>query len=53
MARTFSFLSLVVVGIIIADIVTHGSQFGQAMYGFQRVESPAISGLLGTPPPPA
>ena len=53
MARAFAFGSLIVAGIIIADIVTHGTQFGQAMYGIQRVESPAISGLLGTVPPAA
>lgn len=50
MARVFSFMSLVVVGIIIADIVTHGSQFSQAMGGVQYVENPAIKGLLGQAP---
>jgi hypothetical protein len=43
-------ISLVVVGIIIADIVTHGSQFAQAMGGLQYVENPAIAGLLGQAP---
>lgn len=50
MARFFSLASLVVVGIIIADIVTHGPQFSQAMQGFRYVENPAIEGLLGVPP---
>lgn len=45
-----SLASLVVVGIIIADIVTHGSQFAQAAGGVQYIENPAISGLLGVPP---
>jgi hypothetical protein len=50
MSRFFSLATLVVAGIIIADIVTHGSQFSQAMGGLQYVENPAISGLLGQPP---
>jgi hypothetical protein len=50
MAKFFSFASLVVAGIIIADIVTHGSQFAQAAGGLQYVENPAISGLLGVAP---
>lgn len=50
MARLFSLMTLVVAGIIIADIVTHGAQFSDAMGGFQYVENPAISGLLGQVP---
>jgi hypothetical protein len=50
MGKAVSLISLVVVGIIIADIVTHGSQFSQALGGVQYVENPAISGLLGVPP---
>lgn len=50
MARFVSFASLVVVGIIIADIVTHGSQFAQAAGGLQYIENPAIKGLLGMNP---
>jgi hypothetical protein len=50
MARFVSLASLVVVGIIIADIVTHGSQFAQAAGGVQYIENPAIAGLLGYPP---
>jgi len=50
MARFFALASLVVGGIIVADIVTHGSQFAAAMNGVQYVEGPAIQGLLGQPP---
>ena len=49
MSRVFSFLALVVAGIIIADIVTNGSQFAQAMQGVTSVENPMIRGLLGKP----
>jgi hypothetical protein len=50
MSRAVSVISLIVVGVIIADIVTHGSQFAQALGGVQYVENPAISGLLGVAP---
>jgi hypothetical protein len=50
MSRAVSVISLIVVGVIIADIVTHGSQFSQALGGIQYVENPAISGLLGVAP---
>ena len=50
MAKFVSLASLVVVGIIIADIVTHGSDFAQAAGGLQYVENPAIAGLLGQAP---
>jgi hypothetical protein len=49
-AKLISLASLVVAGIIIADIVTHGSQFAQAAGGVQYIENPAISGLLGVAP---
>jgi len=50
MAKFVSFASLVVVGIIIADIVTHGSDFAQAATGVSTIENPAIGGLLGKAP---
>jgi hypothetical protein len=50
MSRFFSLATLVIAGIIIADIVTHGSQFATAMGGVQYVENPAIKGLLGMSP---
>ena len=46
-AKVVGVISLVVVGIIIADIVTHGSQFSQAAGGTQYITKPAINGLLG------
>jgi hypothetical protein len=50
MSKFISLASLVVVGIIIADIVNHGAQFAQAAGGVQYIENPAISGLLGVAP---
>jgi hypothetical protein len=50
MAKLVSVVSLVVVGIIIADIVTHGSQFAQATQGVSTITNPAIAGLLGVAP---
>jgi hypothetical protein len=50
MAKFIAFGSLVVVGIIIADIVTHGSDFAQASTGVVNIEKPAIAGLLGVAP---
>lgn len=48
MARFFSFAALVVGGLIVADIVTHGSQVEQAATGFNTIETPVIHGLLGS-----
>ncbi len=50
MARFVSLASLVIVGIIIADIVTHGSQFAQAAGGTQYITTPAYDALLGKAP---
>lgn len=50
MARFFSLAALVVGGIIVADIITHGSQTAQAAKGVATIEDPAISGLLGVAP---
>jgi hypothetical protein len=50
MARFGSIVTLIVLGIIAADVITHGSQFAQAAQGFTSIENPAISGLLGKPP---
>jgi hypothetical protein len=47
MAKVISLASLVVVGIIIADIVTHGSDFAQAAGGAQSIAGPAEQALLG------
>ena len=50
MAKVIAFASLVVGGIIIADIVTHGSDFAQAAGGVTQIENPVIGGLLGVAP---
>jgi hypothetical protein len=50
MAKFFSLASLVVVGIIVADIITHGSQTAQAAQGVASITNPAIGGLLGVAP---
>jgi hypothetical protein len=50
MAKFIAFASLVVGGIIIADIVTHGSDFEAAAKGVSTIENPAIGGLLGVAP---
>lgn len=47
MAKLISLASLVVAGIIIADIVTHGSDFAQAAGGAQQIAGPAEQALLG------
>jgi hypothetical protein len=49
-ARFVALASLVVVGVIIADIVTHGSSFAQAAGGVQYIENPALDALLGKAP---
>lgn len=50
MSKFISLASLVVVGVIIADIVTHGSQFAQAAGGTQYITNPAFDALLGKAP---
>jgi len=50
MAKVISVISLVIVGVIIADIVTHGPQFAQAAGGAQYIENPAFDALLGKAP---
>jgi len=47
MSKWISLAGLVVGGLIVADIVTHGSQAEQAAQGMQAIEVPAISGLVG------
>lgn len=50
MARFVSLASLVIVGVIIADIVTHGSEFAQAAQGTASITNPAYDALLGKAP---
>jgi hypothetical protein len=49
-AKFASIASLVVVGIIIADILIHPAGTAQAMGGLIGMENSAVGGLLGAPP---
>jgi hypothetical protein len=46
-ARGAAIASLVVVGIIIADVLIHPTGTAAASSGVQGIEKPAINGLLG------
>ena len=50
MARFFSLAALVVGGLIVADIVIHGTQVQAASQGIRGIETPVIQGLLGSTP---
>ena len=50
MSKFFSLAALVVGGIILADIVTHGAGTQQAATGVSKITNPAIGGLLGHAP---
>ncbi len=50
MSKFISLASLVVAGIIFADIVTHGSDFAQAAGGTQYILNPTYDALLGKAP---
>ena len=50
MAKFISLASLVIGGIIFADIITHGSEFSQAAGGLQYITNPAYDALLGKAP---
>ena len=50
MAKFFSLAGLAVIGIIIADIVAHGTEAASAATGVATIEDPVIAGLLGTAP---
>ncbi len=47
MSKFFSLAALVVAGIIVADIVTHGATVKNAMTGFSKVTTPSITALAG------
>lgn len=47
MARIASITALVIVGVIIADVLTHPQGVAAASQGFTGVEKPALSALLG------
>lgn len=50
MAKFFTLAMFVVGGIIVADVLTHGSEAESAATGVASIEDPAISGLLGVAP---
>lgn len=50
MAKVISLASLVIAGVIFADIITHGSQFSQAAGGTQYILNPTYDALLGVAP---
>ena len=50
MAKLVTLAALVVGGVILADIITHGSQTQQAAQGVAAIENPALGALLGVPP---
>lgn len=47
MSKFFSLAALVVGGIIVADIVTHGKTTQAAATGFSKLTNPAITALAG------
>ncbi len=49
MARIAAIASLVVVGVIIADLVVHASGTAQVLGATQYVTQPAFNALLGKP----
>jgi hypothetical protein len=51
MAKFIALASLVVGGVILADIITHGSQTAQAAQGIgSGLVNPALGALLGQAP---
>jgi len=46
-ARIASIVSLVIVGVIIADVLTHAQGVQAASQGFTSIETPALNALLG------
>lgn len=47
MARIGSIISLVTIGVIIADVLTHPQGVAAASSGFTGIEKPALNALLG------
>jgi hypothetical protein len=50
MARFFAFLTFVVGGVIVADILIHPQGTSAASAGARSLEVPAFQSLLGTAP---
>jgi len=49
MSRLAAIASLVVIGVIIADLVTHSAGTAQVAGSTQYIEKPALNALLGQP----
>ena len=49
MARIASIAALVIMGVVVADILTHPAGVKAASSGFIGVERPALNALLGNP----
>ena len=49
MARIASIAALVIMGVVVADILTHPAGVKSASQGFIGVERPALNALLGNP----
>ena len=47
MSRIASIVTLVVIGVIVADILTHQAGTQAASAGFVSIERPALNALLG------
>jgi hypothetical protein len=47
MARVFDILTLVVGGIILADLVAHGTQTMQVLDGVSTLWKTSVNGMLG------
>lgn len=46
-ARGFAFASLIVIGVVIADVLIHPTGTAAASKGIVGVEKPALNALLG------
>lgn len=51
LAKAFGIGSLIVVGLIAADLLSHPTGTAAAANGFTQIETPVISGLVNAPSP--
>lgn len=47
MSRIASIVTLVIIGVVVADVLTHPSGVSAASKGFAGIETPALNALLG------
>lgn len=47
MSRIASIATLVIIGVVIADVLTHPQGVASASKGFAGIEQPALNALLG------